>query len=761
MDQRFLIRVGTSRGWCNPRSVTRGILMLFLMIVCVTSVAQEAEKMITAEVQSIRPTSGPIVLDGILDEPGWVNAWNIEVPIELTPGENIPAPVRTTVWLTHDESNLYAAFKAYDPNPEEIRAHLSDRDNAWSDDWVGIVLDTFNDQRRDYLFVVNPLGIQMDSIEVWNGGSGGSWDGIWDAVCKIESWGWTAEMKIPFSTLRFQRVPGEQIWGFDAVRGYTRSFHRQMGAFPRDRNNNCYLCQAIKIKGFAGLTPGLNLEVNPTLTAVATDSRPDFPGGSMERDREDVEAGLTVKWGFTTNLTLSSTLNPDFSQVEADSLQLDVNEPFALYYEEKRPFFMEGADIFSNQFNTVYTRTVREPSWGLKLTGKEKSHTLGAYLVQDDTTNVILPGSQGSSWLTLDTDSMSTVVRYAKDFGDSYTFGTHLTGRKGDGYQNSVLGLDGNLRFTDRDWFKILVVGSSTEYPDRVVEDYDQPSGSFSDFAGWFYFRHSSRNFVWVAEYVDVGEDFRADMGYMPQVDYRQIRGAAEYSWIPVGETWFTGLSVEAGGWKREDQQGEVLQDNGYITANYTGPLQSHVMLEYDRTREGYGQEIYNLNRYYIHNCMSPNGDFHYWINFWWGDRIDYVNHRPGNRFRTNVGLQHKPGRHLEYWFDLTYEKMSVPEGRLYTARIGQVTMTYQFTPRTFLRLILQGVDHQYETDLYIDDREPESKNLFTQMLYSYKLNPRTVLFLGYSDTRLGDQDIDLTQLNRTVFLKIGYAWTR
>jgi hypothetical protein len=224
-------------------------------------------------VAASQPAHVPVVkdeirVDGVLDEAAWDRALVVDLPVEVRPGENIPAAVRTEALVMHTRTHLVVGFRAFDPEPERIRAHLSDRDNAWADDWVGVVLDTFNDRRRDYLLLVNPLGVQTDRIEV--AGSGGVvWDGIWDAAATIDDWGWSAEMAIPFSTLRFQRSDGPQIWRFDAIRGYPRSIDRQFGAFARDRDNNCYLCQAIEIEGFDGVSPGRNLEIVPTVTGRA------------------------------------------------------------------------------------------------------------------------------------------------------------------------------------------------------------------------------------------------------------------------------------------------------------------------------------------------------------------------------------------------------------------------------------------------------------------------------------------------------------
>jgi hypothetical protein len=207
-----------------------------------------------------------------------------------------------------------------------------------------------------------------------------------------------------------------------------------MGLFPRDRSNNCYMCQALKIKGFEGASPGRNIEINPTLIGARTDHRPDFPGGDFEKRDQDAEAGLTARWGMTPNLTLSLTANPDFSQVEADAMQLDINQPFALFFPERRPFFTEGTDFFGALKNIIYTRTIRDPSWGIKLTGKEGNHTIGAYALRDGVTNFIFPGSQGSSSASLDRSNMSSVFRYKLDLGSRYTVGLIATDREGKGF---------------------------------------------------------------------------------------------------------------------------------------------------------------------------------------------------------------------------------------------------------------------------------------------------------------------------------------
>ncbi|HEX6864765.1 MAG TPA: sugar-binding protein, partial [Thermoanaerobaculia bacterium] len=392
----------------------------------------------------VERATSEIRIDGALDEPAWSAAAVVELLYETRPAENQPPPVETRVLLAYDDSNLYVAFDARDPDPSAIRAHLSDRDTAWSDDFVGIVLDPFNDERRAFEFFINPLGVQMDMFNDDVGGNEDeSWDAIWSSAGRITETGFIVEVAIPWSSLRFPRTAGEQTWGFDALRFYPRDHRRRIASQPMDRNVTCYLCQISKMTGFAGITPGKNVEVVPTVTSSRTDRREGFQSGQLEDGSVDTDLGITARWGITPNLALNAAINPDFSQVEADAAQLDVNTRFALFFPEKRPFFLEGADFFRTPFDAVFTRNVADPSWGVKLTGKEGRNALGLFVAEDEQTNLILPGSQGSDAVVLPFQTTGAVLRYRRDLGSSSALGVLLTSREGDGYSNRVGGIDG------------------------------------------------------------------------------------------------------------------------------------------------------------------------------------------------------------------------------------------------------------------------------------------------------------------------------
>jgi hypothetical protein len=704
-----------------------------------------------------RTTSG-IEIDAVLDEQAWEEALRLKHFYEVRPGENVSPPVDTEVLLTYDLKNLYAAFRCYDPDPSAIRAHLRDRDTLGGDDWIALIFDTFNDERRSFDFIVTALGVQFDQIESQSGEDPG-WDTIWDCASKITDWGYAVEIAIPFSSLRFQRKDGAQVWGFDAVRRYPREYAYHIGLFPRDRSNNCYLCQAVKIEGFEGANPGRNIEINPTVVAARTDGRPDFPQGELEKRDQDAELGVTVRWGITPNLTFNFAGNPDFSQVEADALQLDINQPFALFYPERRPFFTEGADFFNTLESIVYTRTIRDPFWGFKLTGKEGSNTIGSFVVRDDITNLIFPGSQGSSSTSLDVGNTSSVFRYKRDFGSRYNAGFMVTDREGQNYFNRVFGFDLDFRFTPTNQVQLLVLGSSTRYPDGVVSEFDQPSGTFNDRLISFEYDRYSRTWSWWGDYEDVGSKFRADLGYFPRVGYRNAEGGIFYTWNAEPGKWWALFRAGTEFNYYEEPDGKLLNRQASLWFSYSGTMQSSFYLRGWRTREAYNDAEFDLTYFLVQGGFWPSSNLQLNVATVFGDQIDYANIRLGKRFRIDPGLTYNLGKHLRLFLSHTYERMNVQSARLYTANISGLSTVYQFNVRAFFRAIVQYVFYDYNPGNYTFEIDSKYKRLFTQLLFSYKINPRIVLFVGYSDNYFGGEDFRLIQSDRTFFVKMGYAW--
>ena len=725
--------------------------------------AQEAER----PPYRIERAAGPITVDGLLDEPAWQKAASMELAYETRPAENQPAPVPTQILITYDDDRLYVAFRAHDPDPSAIRAHLTDRDSAFSDDFVGFTLDTFNDERRAFEFFVNPLGVQMDMfMDDVSGNEDDSWDAIWASAGRSHEGGYNVEVAVPWSSLRFPRTEGEQTWGFDAIRYYPRLQRHRLSIHPIDRNISCYLCQESKMTGFSGITPGKNVEVAPTYTAGRTDQRAE-DDGPVEQGDFDSDFGVTARWGITPNLTFNAALNPDFSQVEADAAQLDINTQFALFFPEKRPFFLEGADFFNTPIDAVFTRNVADPAWGVKLTGKERANAVGLFVARDDRTNLILPGSQGSDTASLDQFQTSdAVVRYRRDLGASSAVGVLFTGREGDDYSNRVGGLDGLYRVNDSNSVRFQVLESRTQYPSVLLDDpdyadLDLPRGLIEDRAVRVNYDYNSRDWSGYAEYQDIGSDFRADMGFLPKVDYTFLLAGLRRKWYGDPGEKITQILL-GGDWDRtEDQSGQLLEQEAEVLFEISGARQSFFSLDVGRRRRFYNGRTFDETFSNTYFEMEPTGNLFVGLFMRFSDEIDFANTRPGRVLQLEPSIRWDLGRHLRARVSHVFQRLEVDAGRLYTANLTQSSLVYQFNVRTFVRAILQYTDIQRTVGLYDDpeDVDASTEGLFSQLLFSYKLNPQTVLFAGYSDELSGSERINLQRENRVIFLKLGYAW--
>jgi len=708
---------------------------------------------------------GEIRVDGVLDEPAWEDALELELRWEVEPGDNVPAPVRTVARICTSRGALFVAFEAFDPEPERIRARYADHDQMYQDDWVHVVLDTFDDGRRAFDFFVNPLGVQGDAVETTAGTFSRDWDAIWDSAGRLTGDGYVVEIAIPFRSLRFQPTGEEQVWGIDLVRSWPRLVRHKLTITPRDRDDSCYLCQLARFEGFAGASPGRNLELTPTLTGILAEERDPFPDGEWVERESEVEAGATVRWGVTPNLALSGTVNPDFSQVEADAAQLDVNTRFSLFFPEKRPFFLEGADIFSTPVRAVYTRTMADPAWGAKVSGKVGAGAVGAFLVSDDVTNLLLPGAEGSSTTVLDGESTAAVARYRQDVGASSTIGGLVTDRRGTGYRNTVVGADLDLRFTPADRLRMQLLGSQTRYPASLASERDQPVGTFDGHAADVLYRHATSRLEVYGRYAGVSPDFRADVGFVPQVGYRFYDAGVLPIWRHDDPGhWYTFLKGWVGWEYTEDWEGDMLRSAPGAFLEYRGPHQLSVFANVYWGRQTYRGVEYDDRVARLSVDFQPTRDIELGVDLDAGDGIDFAGERGGDRRRLSAAVTWYAGTRLSLaaaWIHETFDLdgPGAGAGRLYTAGLGEVRAVYQLTRRTFARLIVQYGETRADEELAVD-REPLEESLLTQLLLSYRVNPWTAVYLGYSDTARGDRSVELTRDHRTVFVKLGYAFT-
>jgi len=373
-----------------------------------------------------------IRIDGNLDEPAWAQATRLTGFWQYQPVDGRPAEEQTEVWVWYAPDAIHFGIIAHDRNPRSIRATVADRDNIDSEDYVVLDLDTFHDRRRAFFFAVNPLGVQADGVRSEGAGQVSSLipgsvdknpDFTWDSKGRITDRGYQVEIRIPFKSLRYPGS-GAQSWGFNVTRVVQRTGYTDTWTDVR-RANASFLGQEGAIGGLRDMRHGVTVEAQPFVTATADGSR-DGVSGRFVREDVDPDGGLNLRLGFSS-YALDATINPDFSQVESDEGQVTVNERFALFFPEKRPFFLEGIELFGSPQTLVYTRRIVNPKAGAKLTGKFGQ--LGvAHLTAVDQADA------GNAWFN--------ITRLRRDLGRNSIAGLTFTNRDQAGAHNRVLAGD-------------------------------------------------------------------------------------------------------------------------------------------------------------------------------------------------------------------------------------------------------------------------------------------------------------------------------
>ena len=743
---------------CEPR--LRLFYIFSLTCLSLMSVSVGTYSNAQTPVYSIpRITEAPVV-DGKIGAVEWAKATRVQVNIETDPGNNVEAEVQTEALLMEDGEILYVAFVAHDNSIDQVRAFYRDRDQISRDDRVGIILDTFNDERRAYEFFVNPFGVQSDSIyDDVNRRGDDSWNAIWESAGEVNNNGYVVEMAIPFKQLRFAPNEDEQTWGIDLVRNFPRDRDNRIASNRQDRDISCYLCQLSKMEGMSNLRASRNLEIIPTFTSTAIQNR-DPALGDWVSESINPDAGVDVRWGISQDIYLNATLNPDFSQVEADAAQLDINNTFSLFFPERRTFFLDGADYFDTFENLVYTRNISNPDYGVKLTGKSGRHTYGVLTTNDESTSFLIPRALSSSVASLgDLQSEVAIGRYRLDVFENSAVGAVVTQRSGGDYNNTVMSMDATLRPTDRDTVSMQASHSSSDYPTQIQNDFNQAS-SLSDDSIRVEYNHNDEFWDWRVGYTDVGKDYRADLGFINRADYKFFVTTVGRTWRADGDSFFTRIRIALDYDRTEDQAGLELEEETEMFVNLNGPMQSFLNGLFGGSKTYWNGSYFDEQFNQISIGFQPLPNLRLSTLIRYEDVVDFANTQLGNSKRYQPTIDYQFGRHLEFSLSHTLQHFDVEDGRLFTANLTNLRTTYQFDAKSFIRFTLQNTDTERDPALYVRPVQKQNTRLTTQLLYSYRFTAATRFFIGYSDSSFqDDQFTSLEPTNRTVFAKFSYAW--
>jgi hypothetical protein len=733
---------------------TIGIALLFLATAAIADAPPPPSPL------TLHRAEGVIRIDGDLSDPGWKNAATIDKFYETSPADNIPAKVKTIVYLTYDDRNFYIGIRCEDPDPRKIRAPYVERDQViGTDDNIAIFLDTRNDKRTAMELRVNPRGIQADGIfNDANFNEDFSPDFFYETAAKIDSGGWNAEYAIPFSSLRYANRD-VQTWNILIWRNYPRDFRYAFHSAPVPRGSNCFMCYMHPLVGLTDLPSAGHMVAAPYVTAEQTEVPRSGLGTPLEREPFHKDGGLDVKWTPTANNAVDVTLNPDFSQVEADVAQITVNERFAVFFPEKRPFFLEGFDLFDTPLQVAYTRTITSPRWGLRSTGKLAGSAYTLLVTQDRGGGLtVIPGPLGSFFAPQDFKSTDAIGRIRHDIGQSF-IGAVFTDReiRGGGH-NRVIGPDFQWRPNQSDSVTGEVLYSNTANPNRPdlsLAWNGSRSSSHALYAGW---NHQKASHDWFVEAKDLGDRFRADLGFLPQVGYREIDGGFGLRFYPEKKIFrFVRPNIFLDQQMDRDNNTIFRRISPGVTIQGAKNLQAFVGVRSDRIETGSGLLDQTYGNWFIQ--FDPPRRFTR-IRFTGeaGQRIDFANNRVGHGASLGVGTTLRPMDKVTFDLNLNREWLDVTGGRLYTASVERLKTTYSFSAKSLVRIIGQYISTDRNPTRYTFPVRAHSGSFLGSILYSYKLNWQTVLFVGYGDDRLLTTSNDLAKLDRTVFMKISYA---
>ncbi|HEX3229623.1 MAG TPA: carbohydrate binding family 9 domain-containing protein [Pyrinomonadaceae bacterium] len=482
------------------------------------------------------------VIDGRLDDEVWQKAAVLKDFYQIQPGDNLAPSKPTQVLIGYDPKFLYIAFRVTD-EPDKIRSTVAKRDNIFNDDYVGFMLDTFNDQRKAFEAFFNPLGIQGDGMLTEGRGEDMSVDILMDSKGIIHETGWDVEISIPFKSLRFDAGKGK-LWGAHFFRRIKRFENELDSWMPFNRSISSNLSQEGKLAGLDEIAVERTLEIIPSATLSETGrfirSYKQAPGfqdvGRILNEPLKLELGLTAKFIPSPGMTIDLAINPDFAQVEADQIVVTANQRFPIFYPEKRPFFLEGIDVFKTPITVVHTRSIVDPDVAVKTTGKRGRNTFGLMVASDNGPGNLNADDRSSLSLCLerraagsgdvcnnerflDKNAYIAVARLKRDIGKENTVGVLATSYNFIEKHNQVGAIDGRFRLNKETTATFNLIGTTSR---NFFFDADEGKTRYRTGNGFGYsvdYNVSGRNWGWELYGEGFTQDYRTDVGFVQRTN--------------------------------------------------------------------------------------------------------------------------------------------------------------------------------------------------------------------------------------------------
>jgi hypothetical protein len=775
-----------------------------------------------AHTVTLPQTSAAIVIDGKISEDAWRSAAVFRDFYQTGPGYNTAPSRPTEVYMMYDEKNLYVAFKCWDER-DKIRATIAKRDNVFGEDNVRMWLDTYNDQRRAYVLGFNPLGIQQDGIYTEGQGADFTPDIVMESKGVIEDWGWSVEVRIPFKSIRYTAGKGK-LWGFDVARNIDRFNDEFDQWMPDDRDISGFLIKHGHIGGLDQIKYDKTLELVPSITVSETGERvqdAQIATGRIVNHPIKKDIGLNLKYTFSPNVTLDAAVNPDYAEIEADAPVIAANQRFPIFFAEKRPFFLEGKEIFDSPLQPFYSRTIVDPDVALKLTGKVDKTSFGILAASDNA-----PGNYSEEerfanrqcLIRQQTDpsvacplnefigknALFGVLRVKRDFGSNNNVGFFATARVFPQRRNFVGGFDGKFKLDAATTmvFQALATHSKENFYDPNTDSSRYRAGNG---LGYFWsLDYTKDTHGWYAEIFGRTRDYRAESGFTRRTNTNQAFFAyrestksnakarvirlnfnefARYTfdWVGRPQYMLGGVGVNAQlqgslfiGAEAGDQQEHIYKEE--FRGGFFGPAERKARQPYMSVNMN---KVFNkrFNAYGFIGTIFNSFDY----DFGGGDRYPRVSPAyvawynqcgqypncqtpepkldpgPGHQIDFNVGFTYKLANPMTTSLDYTKSKLTRNDTHL----VAYDTNIFSWrTTYQFTRFTFARVRWDYDT---------LSTRAAGQFLVGWNPNPGTALYVGYNDSLryngfsryTGELEPKFTRDRRTFFVRASYLFRK
>jgi hypothetical protein len=696
-----------------------------MLVISQFAATANAQGVTSPELHAVRATTPPKV-DGLLDDAAWAHEpYPLEPWVSYNPLRGEPAKQRTSVWIAYDNEAVYFAFRCFDEDPSKIRTTITRRDNSWNDDWIAVSLDSTRAGQVAYHMFVNPSGIQMDALNTGkNEDTAPDW--VWQSAGRVDDQGWVAEMRVPLQSIRFHG-------GADVRMGVLFMRHSsRMGvswSWPSIAPGQ-WVFESHAPLVFDELRQPRVLEVIPSATVSRNQTRAAAEPWDAASAHGDL--GASVKYGITSTTTLDATVNPDFSQVESDAFQVEVNQRFPVFFDEKRPFFMEGLGVFNlagqggdaSMQRAVHTRRIVDPSGGVKLTGTAGRQTFAALSAADASA----PGS----------DRLFTMGRALRNYGNGQYIGALVTDIEHGVEYNRVVAADATFQRGEKFVWNAALLRSDSQHADGRAA-----SGSGGQAKGTYSTRRVT--LISFVEHFDSG--FQMDTAFLNRVGVTRTWEYGEVNFYPTGQfAWIKRIAPFAWTTASDDrtQGGTEFQVMPGIRFNFV--RQGGLRLDVDRGHETFAGRRFRTGRLHA----DGRAQITRWLNVSGTlERSPAIYYDPvdpfgGNQTNRSFGIDWQPFARLAH--NLSYDFVSFDRTtgeNVYRLHIVNLRNTYQFNARFFLRGIAQF--------------DSSKRRVLGDFLASYELTPGTVAHLGYGSALESVDRRAYTQTVRALFFKVSY----